>query len=112
MPTKVLTVLAVACLVVLALAVPIYRIRRAFGAVIKIFQVHHAVDTASAKTMSELGLKPQNFFDRVVSLRDFRPNALQALIEARIVRVTEDERFYLSEQDLVSSNLRGYKGKR
>jgi hypothetical protein len=108
MPSTILTILLLAGLFILALALPTIRLRRALRAVIKIFQKHNAVDAMSAKTKSELGFRPKSLLERAGTVRDFRPHALQVLIEARIVRVTEEEKLYLSEEDLAASRLSKY----
>ncbi|MFP4641498.1 MAG: hypothetical protein ACLFPU_04885 [Dehalococcoidia bacterium] len=95
-------------LILLALGlfvIPRFRMKRAVNQVIKIFQESQAISPDTAKTIDELGLRPPTFMQRLMRRRDFKPYALQALIQGNIIRMTEDDRLYLSEEDLASSNL-------
>jgi len=85
---------------------PQFFIRRAIRSVIRIFEKHNAIGVKNAKTIEELGLAPKPMFQRMFSRRDYKPQALQALIHADIVKTTETGKLYLSEQTLLSSRWR------
>ncbi len=79
--------------------------KRAVNQVIKIFRQHRAVSINSAKTIDELGLRPPSFRERLMRLRDYKPAALNGLIRVGIVKATEDDKLYLSEEKLRGSKL-------
>jgi len=66
------------------------RIKGASNAVIKDLERRGAFDAASAV---ELPYAKKNYFH--IGLRDFRPKAVQSLIEGGVVGKTANERFYL-----------------
>lgn len=66
------------------------RIKSAGNAVIKDLERRNAFDAASAV---ELPYAKRNYFQ--IGLRDFRPKAVQSLLEGGVVGKTADERFYL-----------------
>lgn len=66
------------------------RIKGACNAVIKDLERKAAWDEASAV---ELPYAKRNYFH--IGLRDFRPKAIQSLIEGGVVGKTANERFYL-----------------
>lgn len=74
-------------------------IRRAAFQVIKIFRDNHCVCSQGYKTIDELGLRAKSFMERMVhfGLRDYKPYALQALIQAEIVSKTSDGKVCLLE---------------
>ena len=88
--------------------IPQFLVKRAIAKVIKIFRQLGAIDIRSARTIDELGLRPESMFNRMMKPRDYKPRALQALISADIIRTTEDGKLYLSEENLAASKLRGY----
>lgn len=79
--------------------------KRAMGQVIRIMRYVGALDEASAKTTTEMGLDPPKLRERMMRMRDYKPKALNFLLEYKIVRRTEDGRIYLSERNLMSSAL-------
>jgi len=89
-------------------AIPRWLVKRAAHQVIRIFRKHNAISAKNAKTLDELGLRPRGFLDRMFRGRDYKPYALNALINAKIVHQTEDGRLYLSEDNLSTSNLSKY----
>ena len=85
---------------VVLVVVPRWLVRRAAKQVIKIFRRQNATDSKSARTVDELGLRPPSFLQRMGRLRDYKPHALDALMRAGIVQVTENGKLYLSEEKL------------
>ena len=105
MNNTVLIIIFVVVILMLAIFLPALLVRRAMVVVIKIFRANNAVTETNAKVQGDLGLNPKNLLDRFFTLRDYKPQALELLIEARIVQVTNEGKLYLSEQKLTSSNL-------
>ena len=60
--------------------------RRAMRQVLKIFHKTSSLCSQRPKGVEELGLNPPGFVERMFKLRDYKPYALQALIQAGIVR--------------------------
>jgi len=103
------TALFILFLVILAIlgffVVPRIRMKRAVNQVVAIFERNNVLDARSAKTIDELGLKPQTSLEGMLRIRDFKPYALQILMKAEVVRQTEDGRLYLSQDKLVAINI-------
>lgn len=87
------------------LVVPPLMTKRAVRPVIERFVMHNALSEANAKSITELGLGPRGLAERMVSLRDYKPKALDALIGVAIVQRTEDGRVFLSLEKLMETGL-------
>jgi len=85
--------------------IPRWLTRRAARHVIKIFRKHNAIDSKNARTIDELGLRPPGVLERMMRRRDYKPQALSALMQAEIIQATEDGKLYLSEEKLASLGL-------
>ncbi|MBE0481287.1 MAG: hypothetical protein IBX68_09945 [Dehalococcoidia bacterium] len=98
-------VLVILFLVLLAalFLIPRLMMGRAVRSIIRAFRQNLALNEKNAKTLDELGIGPAN--RRWFGLRDYKPAALQALVNANIIRTAEDGRFYLSEESLASTGL-------
>jgi hypothetical protein len=83
---------------------PRVRIRRAVDQVVAIFQRNNALDVRSAKTVDELGLRPPTFLDGMLRMRDFKPYALQILMQTEVVRQTDGGRLYLAQDRLPATD--------
>jgi len=102
--------LAVFVLVILVLMVGgIYMsrlmVKRALRNVILAFRRKGAIDPKTAKTLEELGLGRRRFVDSLARMRDYKPYATRMLVQANIIIMTSDGRFYLSEDQLKHSNI-------
>jgi hypothetical protein len=71
----------------------VWRVRRAALYVMKDLQNRGAIDPASA---TPLPYAKRELFR--IGIRDFRPKALQSLIQEEIVGITEDGRYYLKKR--------------
>lgn len=87
------------------LVVPPLMTKRAIRPVIERFIRHNAFTAANAKSITELGLGPRGLAERMVSLRDYKPKALDALMGVAIVQRTEDGRVFLSLEKLTETGL-------
>lgn len=91
--------------------VPNFLVHRAAKKVVRIFRKYDALGPDRAKDIETLGLKPPTFAQRMMRLRDYKPRALDVLINAGVVQRTEDGRLYLSEARLndtrLGQNLKG-----
>ena len=105
MDTNALFILLVVILAILGFfLLPRIRIRRAVSQVVAIFERNNAVDVRSAKTVDELGLKPQTFLEGMLRMRDFKPHALQILMHTEVVRQTDGGRLYLAQDRLPATD--------
>ena len=102
-----LAVILTALFLVLFLVLPTALNRHAVLKVISIFREHKALSSRSAKSIDELGLRPGGFAKRLISFRDYKPQALQGLIKANIVQVTDDDKLFLAEDQI--ANLKPFK---
>ena len=85
--------------------VPRWLSRRAIFQVISIFREHNAIGIKNAKTSDELGFRQRSMLEGIFRRRDYKLDALTALIKAGVIQMTEDGRLYLSEEKLLSSKL-------
>ena len=99
-----LVLLGIAGILVM-LFVPQLMMKRAIPKVIQAFRQNNAVGPKNARTLEELGLKPKGILESM-GRRDYKPRALQFLISVNIIQMTEEGKFYLSEEDIALSNLR------
>jgi hypothetical protein len=102
----VLIVILIILFLLAILVLPQFMIARAVPKVIKIFRKGNAVGIKNAKAVEELGLQPKSIVDRMMRLRDYKPRALQLLIQLNIVQMTEDGKVYLSEEMLANTRWR------
>jgi hypothetical protein len=96
-------------IIVLLLAmfvVPQMMIRRAIKQVIRIFRKNNALGSRNAMSAEELGLQQKGMFERMMRPRDYKPRALQFLMQHEIVQMTEDGKLYLLEDKLDATSLR------
>jgi hypothetical protein len=81
------------------------RMSRAVKQVVAIFERNNALDARSAKTIDELRLKPPTFLQGMGRMRDFKPYALQILMNAEVVCQTDGGRLYLLQDKLAEINI-------
>jgi len=103
-PTVIVVLIIIVCLLILFL-VPNIMLRRAFAQVIGIFLKNNITHERAARTAEELKLNKKSYFISQMTTRDYKPAALNALIENGIVISTDDGKLYLSEQALSNSPL-------
>ena len=103
----VIALLIIAALVGMFL-VPQWRMKRSARKVIRIFRENYATSPGGAKTLDELGLRPQSMIDRMLRGRDYKQHALEALMNFGVVEVTEEGKLYLSEEKLSQTKLADY----
>ena len=103
---SVLFVVAIIIIALLAMfVIPRFMVKRSIKQVIRIFRQQYALDAKSARTIDELKLRPRSMLEGMMKTRDYKPQALQALIRVDIVLTTEDGKLYLSEDKLDSSGI-------
>jgi len=78
--------------------IPRFMIRRALKQTIAIFRHFGVNSPEKARTRAELGLNPADFMTRMTSLRDYKPNALQILMNEGVVASTEEGKLYVMEE--------------
>ena len=102
----VLLIVLLAVLVLLALfVIPQWRLKRAIPQVLRIFREGNAIGIKNAKTIDELGLTPKSMMGQIFRKRDYKQYALNALMQAEIIQMTEDGRLFLSEEKLAETGL-------
>jgi hypothetical protein len=107
--TEILTALLVlALLVVGAIYLMRYLLSRALRNVVARFRAKGATSSATAITAAELGVVKPGVIDRMFRVRDYKPDALNMLVQADVVKLLEDDRLYLSEQALSDSRLKSF----
>ncbi len=89
---------------VLVFLIRIFVLRRAVNQVIKIFRSNRALSWRTAKTADQLGLTPPDFIARIMRPKDYKPDALKALIAAGVVRAADDGRMCLAEERLTNGS--------
>lgn len=99
-------VLIVILFILSVLFLPYWLIMRSVPKVIRAFRQKNAVGENNAMTIEELELKPKSIFRRMFTRRDYSQNALQFLIRADVVDITEEGKFFLNEEKLMFSKWR------
>ncbi|MFC2040479.1 hypothetical protein ACFLTW_04830 [Chloroflexota bacterium] len=74
-----------------------FRMQRAVKQVIMIMRYHNAIDSKTAKHQEELGIVSRGMFSLSLQGRDYKPKALQYLLQMGIVALTDDFKYYLVE---------------
>ena len=96
--------LAIGGLVIIFLLVmlflPSFMINQNVPKVIKILRKYNATRPETAKMPKEMGLAQPGFVERMWKLRDYKPRALQFLLQSEIVQMTDDGRVFLSDENL------------
>ena len=89
--------------VVLVLLIPSTMLKLSVSVVVKEFRRQKAISSEHTISKTELGIISQTGINRFVNRRDYKAQALQALVQAEIVQVTEEGRLYLLEEKLEST---------
>lgn len=110
MTTVLVVLIFLAVVILMAIYVPRYLLRRAIRDVVARFRELGAVSPESAATPQELGLGPRGVLESTFRMRDYRPYAVRMLAQADIIRPTEDGRIYLSEDELERSPVKRFAG--
>lgn len=100
-------VLIVAGFIAAAFFVSGRKSKRAVGEVLSILERHNAVGVQQAKTVDELGLASPTLVGSLSSMRDYKPGALNTLIQMDIVLVTDEGKLYVSAQSLEELKRKG-----
>jgi len=108
MDNMLMVILLVIVFVVVALVLPQFLVMRTAPKVIRIFRQKNAVGEKNAKAVEELGLKQRSMIENVLRRRDYKPRALQLLLSANVVQMTEDGKLYLDEENLSMTRWRMY----
>ena len=103
--TLFLVLLGIAFILVI-LFVPQLMVKRAIPKVIQAFRQNNAVGEKNAKTLEEVGLKPRGLLENMGRLRDYKPRALQFLMSINVIQMTEEGKFYISEEDIALTRWR------
>ncbi len=98
-------VLLIILFLVVIVFLPMLLNKRAVIQVIQIFRKHDALDAESAKSIVELKLTKPTFGDRMMRFRDYKPAALDSLIQVGVVQGTEDGRLFLLEEKLTGTKF-------
>lgn len=93
-------VILIILFLVVIVVLPMLLNKRAVIQVIQIFRNHGALDPESAKTLQELRLTKPTLKDRMLRFRDYKPAAVESLIQVGVVQGTEDGRVFLLEERL------------
>lgn len=74
--------------------------QRAIKKVVRIFREQEALDRSSAKTVQELGIKKQTPLERMYKMPDHTYRTMEFLVLKDVIKVTGEEKLYLSEDSL------------
>jgi len=107
MDYSILTIGIAVLFVVFTFVIPQVRLRKDIPNMIRLFREAKAVGIKNAKTPEELGLSRKASGMSLFGGKDPALNTLEALKKDKIIRITEDEKLYLSQEDLLVSKWRG-----
>ena len=103
MTSVLLTLLLIVALLAAVFFIPRFLTSRAVRVVVSIFRQHNATSPTTAATLEELGLGQKGLREKMFRSRDYKPYALRMLVQADIIRATEEGKVYLSEEALENS---------
>ena len=95
--------LVIVLLMGITIILPRLLIKRSGKYVIQIFRANNAITISNAKTPEELGLKSKTITQKLLRPRDYKTYALQMLVNANVIKTTNDGKLFLSEEQLASS---------
>lgn len=98
----ILTIALVLFLIIWLFAIS-WMVRRNVPKVIDIFRKKNAIGILNAKTLQELGLQPPTFLQRLIHRRDYKPQALDLLVQTNVVFTTEDHKLYITEESVAAA---------
>ena len=101
----IILVLMVVLFLVAIIAIPQWMVKRAMRQVIGLLREHNATSAENARALDELGFKPRGIMQNALRGRDYKPYAVDIMVRAQVIQITEDGRLYLSEEKLSSSKL-------
>lgn len=99
-------ILIVILFILSVMFIPYWLTMRSVPKVIKAFRHQNAIGAQNAMNIEELGLKPKSIFRRMLTRRDYSQQALQFLIRADVVDITEEGEFFLNDEKLMLSKWR------
>ena len=104
---NVLVIIAVVILLLAWIIVgPNWLIFRAMKKVVKALKKRNSWDQASASFAEQIGVKKEPLYISMFKARDYRPRALQQLVELQIVIQTPEGKFFLNKVKLDESRLK------
>jgi hypothetical protein len=105
MQTALFVIVILGMLILAFVVIPRFLIGRAMRQVIRIFRESNTTTSTTAKTADELGIKAKGVMEGIFRGRDYKPTALNLLMNAEIVQTTDDGKLYLSEERLFTSGI-------
>ena len=93
--------------IVVYYAASMFTIKRNVVKVIKVFEEKNALAAKTAVSGESLGIRKQCFLDRAVKRRDNRIHALKFMVDAGVVSITSDGRYYLSKKKMAAFRRNG-----
>ena len=94
------------CFLAIILVIPALMTRRAMNQVLKIFRHYGALDEGTAMTRDALGLAPPTFAQRIMRPRDYKPRAMEFLINMDIIQANSEGKIFLSKEKLFASGIK------
>ena len=88
---------------------PNWLIFRAMKKVIKALKKRNSYNQSTASAAEEIGVKQEPMWSRMFKARDYRPQALQQLVQLEIVIQTPEGKFFINESKLQQSRLKDVK---
>jgi Sec-independent protein translocase protein TatA len=103
METALFIIIIIVLFIFGVIILPQFMLRRAVKQVVKIFRRSGATSKSSARTLKELGIKPQGLFSLNFGLRDYKYYAVQALMKSEMIQEAEEGKLFLREEKLMHS---------
>lgn len=100
-------VVLVVALLAVYFAVTMITMKRNIKRVIQAFEERDALDAKGAVSIADLGIRKQDFLERIVKMRDNRIQALKFLMDAGIVSGNADGRIYLNKKKMYAFRREG-----
>jgi hypothetical protein len=85
---------------------PNWLIYRAMKKVVRALKERNSWNQASASWAEQIGIKKEPLWNSMFKVRDYRPRALQQLVELQIIVQTPEGKFFLNKNKLDESRLK------
>jgi hypothetical protein len=99
-------ILIVVVLIVWIIFGPNWLIYRAMKKVVKALKKRNSWDQASSSWAEQIGIKKEPLWSAMFKARDYRPRALQQLVQLEIIIQTPEGKYFLNRAKLEESRLR------
>ena len=91
-------IIIIILLIVWVIIGPIWMLNNATKNLIQMLKKNNATTDKKAMSLEQLGIHPINTWDTMFRMKDYKPEAIQKLIETQILTRTQDSKYFINEE--------------